>query len=156
MTTGYRVAVNINGAPAVQSRTSFTSSGGVQRQEAIPLSLAMKLNANDRITFEVQADNVGQQLLLGSSRSILQLDVASSNLTEGMSAQKTSTTTYTATTPTTISGWATNSQGNFLAKNISISPAGALAVLRAGIFNMSAQIIVRNPCNQARYATFSN
>lgn len=154
VTTGYRAGVFINGIPAVQSRTSFASNSGAPRQEAIPLSLAIKLNANDRITFDVQADNVGQSLVQGSSRSILQIDVASSNLTEGMSAQKTANTRYTSTTPTTISGWSTASAGNFLAKNISITPAGALAVLRAGVFKMSAQIIVRNPSNQARFHNY--
>lgn len=45
-------------------------------------------------------------------------------------------------------------QGISLAKNISITPAGALAVLRAGVFKMSAQIIVRNPSNQARFHNY--
>ena len=151
ITSGYRAGVFINGIAVVQGRTSFVNNGA-QRQESMPLSLAMKLNANDVLTFEVQADNNGQLLLQGSSRSILQIDVASSNLTEGMSAQKTSQSTYLDNLPTTISQWSTVSAGNFLAKNISFTPAGALAVLRPGIFKVSAQIIVRNPSNQARYA----
>ena len=151
VTTGYRAGVYINGNVVIQGRASFTNTG-VQRQESMPMSLALKLKANDVLTFEVQAENSGQILSQQTSRSLLQVDVASSNLTEGLSAVTTIQSNFNSgITPTIISGWNTISTGNFLAKNVSITPAGTLAVLRPGVFKVSAQIIVRNPSNQARY-----
>ena len=149
VSSGFRAGVYINGQVVLQGRT-FTPNQVAGNQESLALSLAMTLKANDVVTFEVQADNANQILLQGSTRSLLQIDVASSDLTEGMSAVKTVSSSYSTTTPTTISGWDTSSTGTFLAKNVSITPAGTLAVLRAGVFKVGAQIIISNPSNRVR------
>lgn len=148
VTSGYRAGVYINGNVVVQGRMSYVNS--VASTESMALGLAMKLKTGDVLSFEVQADNAGQVLLPGTSRSVLQVDVASSNLTEGLSAVKTATTVYSGTGKNTVSGWDTVSNGAFKAKNVSITSAGTLAVLRAGVFKFSAQIMVLNPNNVKR------
>ena len=148
VTSGYRAGVYINGNAIIQGRMSHSNSA--PSTESMALSLAMTLKTGDVLSFEVQAENAGQVLLPGTSRSILQVDVASSNLTEGLSAIKTATTTFSGNAQNTISGWDTVSNGAFKAKNVSITSAGTLAVLRAGVFKFSAQIIVRNPSNLKR------
>ena len=150
LTTGFRARININGTTIAQGRMSLGSTVAPSR-ESMPLSLAMSVSKSDVISFEVQADNAGMALESDSSRSLLEIDVASSNLTEGMSGVKLQTSTFSSGN-NAITGWDTSATpGSFLAKNVSITNVGTLAVLRAGVFRVTAHILVLNRLSTRRY-----
>lgn len=107
--------------------------------------MAMDLRQNDVLSFLVYAEESGMNLNR-ATRSILKIDeLASSNLTEGLAGYKEADQNVVGGGETVINGWNTNTgSGTFLAKNVSMTNTGALVVLRAGIFRLTAVIIVRN------------
>lgn len=148
VTSGFRASININGTAFLLGRISYSSA--TPSTESMPLSLAMNLRKNDVLTYEVIADNAGITLDTLSTRSLLQVDIASSNLTEGMSGIKTASSSYSSG-ENTITGWdMKDTPGTFLAKNVSVTSVGTLVVLRAGVFRVTAHIIVSNNINTRR------
>ena len=141
--SGFRSAVAINNNAFLEGHYEVATA---QTDEAeIPLSMAMDLRQNDVLSFLVYAEESGMNLNR-ATRSILKIDeLASSNLTEGLAGYKEVDQNVLGGAETVVNGWNTNiGSGTFLAKNVSMTNAGSLVVLRAGIFRLTAVIIVRN------------
>lgn len=143
VSSGFRSSVAINNNGFLEGHYQVATA---QTDEAeIPLSMAMDLRQNDVLSFLVYAEESGMNLNR-ATRSILKIDEqTSNNLTEGLAGYKEADKNVIGGGETVINGWNTNTgSGTFLAKNVLITDTGALVVLRAGIFRLTAVIIVRN------------
>lgn len=151
--TGYRIGVFINGTEFLQGREQVDTV----TSETMALSLAMDLKYQDNLEFKVFAEGSGMELIPGTSHSILRLDeLGASNLTEGLSGYKVAPQDFIDGI-NTIKGWDTkNTRGTFLAKNVSLTDAGALVVLRPGVFRLTMAIIVDNEVATSRYSIHLN
>lgn len=148
-----KVGVFINGTEFLQGRMQNTQASSLP--ESMALSLSMDLKYQDVLTFRVNCEDFQGQLISGTTRSVLRIDeLASSNLTEGLSGFKTTNQPFTSGA-NAITGWDTkNTKGTFLAKNVSLTDSGAIVVLRPGVFRVTMAIIVNNLMSTRRYAKY--
>ena len=107
--------------------------------------MAMNLRHYDVLSFLVYAEERGMNLNR-ATRSILKIDeLVSNNLTKGLAGYKAVDQNVAGSVETVVNGWNTSiGIGTFLAKGASLTKTGALVVLTAGIFRLTAAIIVRN------------
>ena len=107
--------------------------------------MAMNLRHYDVLSFLVYAEERGMNLNR-ATRSILKIDeLVWNNLSKGLAGYKAADQNVAGGVETVVNGWNTNiGIGTFLTKGASLTNTGALVVLTAGIFRLTAAIIVRN------------